>query len=485
MNHMSIIFTIVCILLIILDFCKRIELTGVWLRLPVLFFIPNYILVFIWMGGLPISFRIWFTVLSVYILMRFHLYPFRYNKSGGHRVRIMYGGRLLLKLSFIGSVMEAVLCLLFFTNRLSFIRLQGHGPLIPSDSYALKWFLINLAVCLILFLGLWIYNGTVRILLTCRRLGIVKRALIFCNMWIPAMNLFLIHYLCRKAEEEYAQECCRFELKSARIGSHICAMRYPLIMVHGIGFRDLKYFNYWGRIPKELSNNGARVYYGHQNAWGTIEDNARALHDKIESVLAATGAEKVNIIAHSKGGLDARYVISGLHMEDKVASLTTVNTPHYGSELIDVLNKLPDGVYRLIASWLDRSFHKLGDREPDCYHSSKQLSPEYCRIFNMNYPDAPGIYYQSYASVMESFLGDSLLSIPYIIMKLATGEKNDGLVTERSAKWGDFRGTFRNEKHGRGISHGDMIDLKREDYRGFDVIEKYNNIVAELKEKGF
>ncbi|MBO5146163.1 MAG: hypothetical protein J6C19_11630 [Lachnospiraceae bacterium] len=66
-----------------------------------------------------------------------------------------------------------------------------------------------------------------------------------------------------------------------------------------------------------------------------------------------------------------------------------------------------------------------------------------------------------------------------------TGEKNDGLVTERSARWTNFRGTFHNQKHGRGISHGDMIDLKREDYRGFDVMEEYITIVSELKDKGF
>lgn len=30
-----------------------------------------------------------------------------------------------------------------------------------------------------------------------------------------------------------------------------------------------------------------------------------------------------------------------------------------------------------------------------------------------------------------------------------------------------------------------MIDLKREDYKGFDVVEAYVEMVAELKEKGF
>ena len=54
-------------------------------------------------------------------------------------------------------------------------------------------------------------------------------------------------------------------------------------------------------------------------------------------VLAETGAEKVNIIAHSKGGLDSRYAISCLGMDKYVATLTTINTPHYGCDMVDYL----------------------------------------------------------------------------------------------------------------------------------------------------
>ena len=53
-----------------------------------------------------------------------------------------------------------------------------------------------------------------------------------------------------------------------------------------------------------------------------------------------------------------------------------------------------------------------------------------------------------------------------------------------SAKWGEFRGVFSNKRL-RGISHGDIIDLTRQDYRSFDVLETYVRIVAELKERGF
>ena len=33
-------------------------------------------------------------------------------------------------------------------------------------------------------------------------------------------------------------------------------LKYPILMVHGMGFRDRKYLNYWGRIPGTLEKAG-------------------------------------------------------------------------------------------------------------------------------------------------------------------------------------------------------------------------------------
>ncbi|MDE7285913.1 MAG: triacylglycerol lipase, partial [Lachnospiraceae bacterium] len=100
------------------------------------------------------------------------------------------------------------------------------------------------------------------------------------------------------------------------------------------------------------------------------------------------------------------------------------------------------------------------------------------------YKDSPRVYYQSYASYVKHTLGDNLLSIPNLLMFLAGAPKNDGLVSIESAQWGHFKKTFVSTGR-RGISHGDMIDLKREDYKGFDVIEAYIQIVSELKNSGY
>lgn len=354
-----------------------------------------------------------------------------------------------------------------------FLSINHIGVLFWTDAFVTLFFFLFLLA-----------NGTLRLLFTCYRLGILRRILIAVNLWIPVVNLLLMNYICNKAIEEYDGECCRLDSRLTRSSQRTCRTQYPLILLHGIGFRDLKHLNYWGRIARELTRNGAELYYGHQEAWGTIERNGAMIRDTINEVIAATGCDRVNIIAHSKGGLDARYMICELGMAAKVASLTTISTPHRGSELITFLNKLPDGIYRYIASGFDRTFARIGDQKPDFYAATKQLSPEYCQEFNLKYPDAPGVYYQSYASVMNKGSADSLLGIPYLLMRLSGAGKNDGLVSEVSARWGEFKGTFVSTGR-RGISHGDMIDLKREDYRGFDVREEYIKIVQGLKEKGF
>lgn len=107
----------------------------------------------------------------------------------------------------------------------------------------------------------------------------------------------------------------------------------------------------------------------------------------------------------------------------------------------------------------------------------------FAKEFNEKYLDAEGVFYQSYASLMKSGFSSKLLCSPYWILKKLDAP-NDGLVTVDSAKWGEFRGVI-TSSHIRGISHGDVIDLTREDYEGFDVKEFYVGLVKELKAKGF
>ena len=85
-------------------------------------------------------------------------------------------------------------------------------------------------------------------------------------------------------------------------------------MVHGVFFRDFRNLNYWGRIPAALEANGATIFYGTHQSAASVADSGREIADRIQQILKETGCGKVNIIAHSKGGLDSRYAISKLGM---------------------------------------------------------------------------------------------------------------------------------------------------------------------------
>lgn len=411
--------------------------------------------------------ELWIFIL--YIGLRLNLFPIKNDKIGNTRLSVMLGGRTIM-LCGLYSVVGEIIYLIVINQYTTINYLDNPTAIIDL-------------ILSFLIIAILLLNGSLRILFTSKRLGIVKRIIILFSFWIPIINLIVILYACHIVRLEYDHECYKVISNNERIESQVCATKYPLLMVHGIGFRDLKYINYWGRIPKYLIKNGAKIYYGNQEAWGTVESNANDIKEKIFEILKENNCEKVNIIAHSKGGLDARYMISKLRMAGYVASLTMISTPHRGSGILTVLCKLPEGVYKGICNLIDKYYKKIGDNNPDAYTSSRQLLPEYAMKFNEEIKDVSSVYYQSYMSVMKNCFSHFLLFIPYLILKPMEGE-NDGLIGVESSKWGNFRGVIRN-KYRRGISHGDIIDIKREDYKGFDVLEKHLEIVSELKKMGY
>ena len=269
-----------------------------------------------------------------------------------------------------------------------------------------------------------------------------------------------------------------------------CKTRYPVLMIHGTGFRDRNRFNYWGRIPTTLADCGCQIYYGNQDSWATIENNAATVQERIRYILAETGAEKVNIIAHSKGGMEARYVVSTLGMAGQVASLTTISTPHHGSKTMDLACRLPGMLFRMAGFFANRWFRLLGDQNPDFHFVCRQFTTEFAEEFNRRNADADGVFYQSYAGVMRNSFSDFLMFFPHFVVRRIEGE-NDGLVTPESAKWGEFKGILKGRSN-RGISHADEVDMRRrrlsrKNEAGFvsDICDIYVKIVRDLRQNGF
>ncbi len=93
---------------------------------------------------------------------------------------------------------------------------------------------------------------------------------------------------------------------------------------------------YYRHVKRTLEERGFEVYEVATAFGGSLESRAAALRRAVEEILAPRGPQaKVNIIAHSMGGLDARYMIARLGMAERVASLVTIGTPHLGSSYAD------------------------------------------------------------------------------------------------------------------------------------------------------
>ena len=266
--------------------------------------------------------------------------------------------------------------------------------------------------------------------------------------------------------------------------------KYPILMVHGVGFRDLKWPLYWGRIPAALASTGAVLFYGQQDCWARIEDNAKTIKARIRQILDETNSDKLNIIAHSKGGLEARMAASSLGMGEYIASITTIGTPHRGSKTIDKLLKAPDSLFNIASFAVDNWIGLIGDTKPNFYAVCKDFSTEYAETFNKENPDVPGIFYQSFAGIMRTPLSDINLSTANAVIKMIEGE-NDGLVSVESAKWGESF-TLLTGRTNRGISHYDEIDFRRSPLSSkrsgdgiADICDVYIAIVKDLADRGY
>ena len=112
------------------------------------------------------------------------------------------------------------------------------------------------------------------------------------------------------------------------------------------------------------------------------------------------------------------------------------------------------------------------------------LTASACLAMNEIVKDSPGVYYQSVGSKLNKAAdGQFPLNFSYKLVKYFDGP-NDGLVADESFPWGS-RYQMLVTAGERGISHGDMVDLNRENLVDFDVREFYVQLVSRLRRMGF
>lgn len=345
-------------------------------------------------------------------------------------------------------------------------------------------FLFSAIYCTV-FEAVLFWNGIICVYFASYRLSLKQRVKGILLGLVPIKNIIMLNKILITVFEEVRDETEREKEKRDEVEKQLCATVYPILLVHGVFFRDRKFLNYWGRIPKELEINGAKIFYGNHQSAASVADSAKELAERIKKIIDSTGCGKVNIIAHSKGGLDCRYAIKHLGMGKYIASLTTVNTPHRGCEFADYLiTELPEDIVSLIERVYNKMSKRLGDHAPDFMAAVKDLTASVCVERDKETEVPENIFCQSVGSVMKrADDGRFPMNFSYVLVKHFNGD-NDGLVSEDSFRWGE-KYTLLNVESEKGISHCDMIDLSRKDIEGFDVRDFYVSLVSDLRERGF
>ncbi len=285
---------------------------------------------------------------------------------------------------------------------------------------------------------------------------------------------------------------------------------YPIVLLHGMGgFKTLEIgpieISYWNGVAEDLAGRGNSVFVTVAPPFDTSEARAAALIKQIDWVLARTGKAKVNIIAHSQGGLDARVIASpqGLRYGRRIASVTTVATPHHGSKIadtvLDLVRMVPpdvlDGVTGAVLGVLQKAVYGV-QTDPRLRAQVTELSEKYMtEVFNPKYRNARGIRYASYAGRTNFQTGmgacddgvywnnpfqvafSPLLAPTALFLEEGRFKPNDGAVTVESAKWGEFQRCVP-------ADHMTEVGQRSPFASGFDHVGLFREIVADLRDRG-
>lgn len=254
--------------------------------------------------------------------------------------------------------------------------------------------------------------------------------------------------------------------------------QYPIVLVHGMMAKDFRLWRAFRGISHYLRGQGITVYVTNQDGVGAVATNAQQLKEEILTILQKKSCEKVNLIAHSKGGVDCRHMITHLDMAQHVASLTTLSTPHHGSHLSEKILKMPKFMAKIIAFCCNVFYRISGDRKPDMLQLGIDLTPEVMAQFNENTPNMPSVYYQSYSSSVTKKNGFTF--IPCRITFRTEQGMTDGLVSVSSSQWGEYQGDMIDN-----LDHFKMVGVYGSKKKLAEVGKFYLYIIEQLREKGF
>ena len=105
----------------------------------------------------------------------------------------------------------------------------------------------------------------------------------------------------------------------------------PILFVHGWNSSG----STWNTFVSNFGRDGWRSTELNNWSYNTAQSNkttAAQIQSKVDGILAATGATKVDIITHSMGGLSSRWYVKFLGGDLKVDEWVSLGGPNHGTD---------------------------------------------------------------------------------------------------------------------------------------------------------
>ncbi len=239
-------------------------------------------------------------------------------------------------------------------------------------------------------------------------------------------------------------------------------LKFPVVLAHGLmGFDEIalgaRKHAYFRGVAERLQAAGAEVHRPRVPASASVAERA----ERLAELVRALGAPKVNLIAHSMGGLDARYAISRLGLAGRVASLITVGTPHHGTPLAD----LGAGVLGLLR--IDQILKPVIDLA-----ALRDLTTRRMSDFNRTVRDSEQVLYASVVARADRDRMNPILLLAHAYLAETAGD-SDGLVPAESQRWGEVWREIE-------ADHWAQIGWSSE----FDAPALFESLASELRARG-
>ncbi|MGU3443552.1 esterase/lipase family protein [Bacillus cereus] len=208
---------------------------------------------------------------------------------------------------------------------------------------------------------------------------------------------------------------------------HVDPKKAPIVFVHGLNGSAN---NWYGDTFYYGQNDMYDSFYhaGYQTAFVQLYDaagkgsvspwtNGQLLAEKLETIYQYFG-KKVNVVAHSKGGIDTQAALVQYGAHRFVDKVITLGSPHYGTHIADLS-------YSWWAGWITSL---LGQKNGGTYALQTGEMSRFRSIIDTS----PAVNFNSYYTIAGTSWGPALSALSVGGLYLSPYGKNDGLVNEWS-----------------------------------------------------